>query len=131
MKQLSILLFSLLLFSCHQESFDEACRREAIEHTKKYCPQKVSEGVTLDSVTYNIPTRTKTEYYSLSGKLDTTIVAQNTDKFRTALLNTLITSVELRKAKEEGVSFAYSYRSSRTKQEYIHINFTKKDYGHH
>ena len=52
------------LTSC-QESFDNRLYREAKEFTVNHCPQEPEKGTRLDSTTYDIASRTYTQWYGL------------------------------------------------------------------
>lgn len=125
---LLLLVLSLTLFSC-QESFDKRCQREAIEYTAKFCPQNVAPGITMDSMTYDIPARTMTYYYSIAKELDNQeVINKNAEEFKGAMLNSIKNSLELKRCKDEGIIFKYIYRSSTTRKELLNITFTEKDY---
>lgn len=131
MKHYILPALCLLLCSC-QESFDQRCQREAEEYTRKFCPRKVEASNTLDSTTYDIKTRTYCYWYTLSGQFDTpealAALRQERETLRASLRNSLINSVELRKCKEEGINFAYIYRSAASGKTVLDIRFTKADY---
>lgn len=131
MKYLFLLAVCLTLTGCY-ESFDERCLREAKEHTEKFCPQQVEAGVILDSTTYDMGTRTFNYWYSLHDQLDTPeahmTMKEVRGQFRTELLRSLINSVKLRKCKEEGINFVYTYHSSLSKELVLQEKFTKDDY---
>ena len=131
MKHLFLLAVCLILTGCY-ESFDERCLREAKEHTEKFCPQQVEAGVILDSTTYDMGTRTFKYWYSLHDQLDTPeahmTMKEVRGQFRTELLRSLINSVKLKKCKEEGINFVYTYHSSLSKKLVLQEKFTKDDY---
>lgn len=131
MKHLPLLAACLLLASCY-ENFDERCVREAKEHTQKFCPQRVDTGIILDSTTYDIKTRTYHYWYSLHDHLDTPeaheTLPQVRGQFRTELLRSIINSVVLKKCKEEGITFVYTYRSSSTGKQVMQEKITQEDY---
>lgn len=131
MRHCILLAFSLLLFSC-QENFDERCKREAEEYTRKFCPRKVEAFNTLDSTTYDIKNRTYYYWYTLSGEFDTpqALIAlrQARESLKASMLKSLINSVELKKCKEEGINFAYVYRSASFGKTVLVLRFTQEDY---
>src|SRR5574344_166128 len=94
----SLLLFgSVLLTSCH-ENFDDRCVRESKEFTAKQCPQTVdTNGVKMDSMTYNKPTHTMRYYFKLVGKMDdSTLVTMAAPKFHTSLIDNVRNSLEIK-----------------------------------
>ena len=52
MKKLLLFATLLLLTAC-QETLEDRCARECKEYTQKKCPVLVTNGVTLDSMTFN------------------------------------------------------------------------------
>ena len=61
---------ALLLLSGCQESLEDRAAREVVEYTQKYCPQKLKDFTTLDSLTFDKATLTFTQYLTLSGNAD-------------------------------------------------------------
>lgn len=131
MKHLLLIGACLLLVGCY-ENFDERCLREAKEHTQKHCPQQIDEGILLDSTTYDIDTRTYHYWYTLHDELDTpealAKMQEVRGQFRTELLRSLINSIALKKCKEEGLNFVYTYHSAATGKPVLQEKFTKEDY---
>lgn len=128
-KILSLFLCSWLLTSC-QQSFDERCKQRAIEQTANNCPQKIGEGVVMDSLTYDIETKTMSYYYSLDkDHINEESLKKNMSKFRESLLTSIISSVELRSMKEHSVNFCYMYHYSDSDKEVLKVLFTPKDYS--
>lgn len=152
MKQIPFVLIGIaVLFSaissCKHESFDERCAREAREYTQKQCPQRIDSGITLDSMTYkmtgmkeNVQERNFMYYYTFSGKQDSLLnkmlkefpdtARKRLDDFKTALLNGLTNSVQLKPYKDKGFNFEYIYYSKKAKKVLLHYKFTKTDYKH-
>ena len=127
-----VLILPLLLFavsSCRQASFDDQCLQQAREYTEKQCPRKMSEGVVLDSMTYSKALRCLSYHYTLSGEIDDAKLVQgNIDMFRRQLLSMITNSVELKRAKDEGVSFRYVYISASSRKQLVSITLRKEDY---
>ena len=131
MKRLFLFLPLLLLtlFSCRQSSFDDQCAEQAEEFTEKQCPKKISEGVVLDSMTYARTLRCLSYHYTLSGKIDDAkLVLGNIGMFRNQLLSMITNSVELKRAKDEGMSFRYVYNSASSHKQLVSITLCKEDY---
>ncbi|MBR5051783.1 MAG: hypothetical protein IKW91_00995 [Bacteroidaceae bacterium] len=133
MKRLfTILCFGALLFGgCKRETKDERFRREFEQFTEKECPKDVSPYTRMDSIAYDIDRRTLTEYYTVSGELD--IDSLYTDgiieDFSNNLLKELKGSLSLKPYKDEGINFAYLYRSITTEKVILELTFTPEDYG--
>ena len=103
----SLLIATIFLYSACQENFDQRCIQEAAEYTKTHCPQQLGEGNTLDSISYNIETRTYQYYYTISGKWDTPTnidsIVQQKEILKEHLLDKLNNSIELNACKKEGI----------------------------
>lgn len=131
MRHYIFLLACLLLAGC-QESFDERCRREAEDYTRKNCPYEVEAFNVLDSTTYDMASRTYCYWYTLSGQLDTPeaiqLMKDGEEQLRERLRASLINSIELKKCKEEGITFAYIYRSASSGLRVLDLRFGKEDY---
>lgn len=106
---LSIMVITLL-FSC-QETLEERGQREADDYTRKHCPTVVSEGITLDSMTFDAATHTFSYCYTLSGALDDSATVWNNNP-RDLLLQQVKNSTHLRLYKEAAYSFRYVYYSA-------------------
>ncbi len=129
MKKYIGIMAILLLFAACQESVDERLKREAQEFTEKQCPRKMMEGIMLDSMSYNVEKRTMQYYYTLSGDMDSQQrVDEVSPHFKEVLLQGIRNSVEIKKAKEEGVSFNYKYLSASTGGVLLDITYKKEDY---
>lgn len=122
-------LLLLAVLSCRQASFDDQCMQQAREYTEKQCPQRISEGVVLDSMTYSKALRCLSYHYTLSGEIDDAKLVQgNIDMFRRQLLSMIANSVELKRAKDEGISFRYVYVSASSRKQLVSITLRKEDY---
>lgn len=127
MKKLYIIvLAAFTLSSCH-ESIEERAARETSEFTRKNCPAPVSEGIINDSLVFEKSTRTVCYYYSLTGRLDTTV--NNIDKTREELIKLVQDSPSLRAYKDAGFNFSYIYHSSKNKGKVLaEIKISREDY---
>lgn len=110
---LALFIGSLFLLSACQESFDHRLAREAREFTQNSCPYEPEPGTRLDSVAYDIKTRTYTFYYSLAA-INSEIMETNSPLLHRLLLRKLTASAEMKALKDERVTFAYVYRSQGT-----------------
>lgn len=149
-KSLFITISAMLILtatSCHHETFDERCAREAKEYTIKLCPRQISKGFVLDSMAYyktsegdKIVERKFTYYYTFSGDFDNNLdklmtefpdtARKRLDEFKTTMLNELTTSVQLKQYKDKGFNFEYIYFSAKKKAPVLQFKFTKSDYKH-
>ena len=123
----------LLLTGC-QENFDKRCAREAAEFTATQCPRQLEPGNILDSMAYDIKTRTYHYYYTLSGEWDTPTslhsIKSQDSILRYHLLDKLKNDISLNECKKEKINFSYKYFSASTRNEILHFLFTSKDYTH-
>ncbi len=123
---LSFAFLSIVFTSCH-ESLEEKAAREAREFTEKNCPIVVADGIVNDSMTYEKDSRTLHYYYTLSGINDTTAI--NTKESREKLIEGVKNSTSIRKYKENGFNFAYTYYSTKhVGRALIDIRITRKEY---
>ncbi|HRF85432.1 MAG TPA: hypothetical protein PLN34_02575 [Alloprevotella sp.] len=128
---LSLFIISCALNAC-QENFDTRLKREARDYTLKHCPQNIEENNVLDSTTYDIATRTYHRWFTLSGLLDTPESAAAMQNYPEDLKRRL--TIELKNApdwkecKEQGINFAYTYRSARTGKTLFNVRLSKNDY---
>ena len=119
------------LSSC-QEDFDHHLQREAITYTKKHCPQNIEKDIILDSATYNITTRTYTQWHTLTGFLDSPQAHKasldNLEKLKGKLISTLRGDTKWETCKENNINFAYAYRSASKNKQLFKIILTPNDY---
>lgn len=126
-KTIWICLAALLLVAC-QETMDERCAREAREYTEKNCPTLVGEGVTMDSLIFDQPTRTLTYNYTVEGRIDSAEILQQYD-MKALLLKELKNSTSMKAYKEAGYNFRYVYYSAKKKgKKQLEATFREKDY---
>lgn len=130
----NILYFAAILFvlsSCGRKTLDEQLVEQCKEFTKNQCPQKLDEYTILDSLSYDISTRTKHFYHTLRGKLDDVSFFDSiiVEQFRSTSLTNLRNDLSIKKDKEAKINFAFHYKSESTKVEYLNFLFTEKDYN--
>ena len=119
---------ALLMAGCH-ESLEDRAIREAKEFTQKSCPMQVADGVTIDSMVFERQTLTVRYYYTLAGKLDTTMTQEAINQTRQSMLEGVRNTPGLRNYKEAGFSFQYTYFSTKHKgEELADFRFTDKEY---
>lgn len=126
-KYFFMLLLGLGLASC-QESLEERCAREAETFTRKNCPAKLSDIVTIDSMTFDRNTHTLGYYYTVTADgLDATSLA--TGGWRETLLRELKNTPTMKPYLEAGygVDYVYYQDGDATKRVF-EAHFTEKDY---
>lgn len=130
----NILLFAtalLLLTSC-QESLEEKAAREAREVTETKCPMPIGDNMYLDSIVFDIPTLTQTQYFRFTGNSDndSTVekIIQNND-LKATLVKELKNTPSYKALINKGITFHYIYGSTADAEKtYIDITITKEDY---
>ncbi len=135
MKKQNILLGLLgaaaLFTACDFENFDKRCQRESEEYTLQNCPQRIDPCTVLDSMKYDIPTRTLKYYYTLEGLLDSANVLTDAvvGDFREELKKDVVNSLQLKKYKEQRINFNYIYYSKATGKTSIEIKISPEEYS--
>jgi hypothetical protein len=125
------LLLLIHLTSC-QESIEERLAKEAQDYTEKFCPQPVDAAniVYIDSMTFEKGNPSQI-VYNYSVHADSTAVVEIKKK-QQELYQTLLTSVrnsvDLKTAKEEGITIVHHYIQADTKAPIFTFHFTRKDY---
>lgn len=118
---------SVLLLSC-QESMEERAAREAREVTETKCPMPVADNLYLDSVVFDIPTLTQSQYFRVTGELDNDSLFEVTDS-RSLLLNELKNAPTYRTLMKHGVNFRYIYHSTKSPSKVmLELTLTPEDY---
>ena len=133
-KVLAILCTGALLIcgACKRETKDERFLHDLQLFTQKECPKFVDPNIRMDSICYDIGTRTRTEYYTVFNQLDKDSIYTNDaliNPFREAIQKELKNSIQLKLYKDEGITFCYDYRSNTTGKKLLVLTFTKEDYG--
>ena len=118
-----------MLTAC-QESLEDRCARECKEYTQKKCPVLVTNGVTLDSMTFDNTSKTVRYMYSLSGMMDTTITEEISKKVEQQMLEDVRNSPHLKVYKEAGYRFRYTFFSTKQPRQLIlDYVFTPEQYN--
>ena len=110
-KTLLTVMAALLLTAC-QETLEEKAAKEAEIYTKKNCPARIADNLTMDSLTYEQQTRSLHYYYTITGAADS-VGLLNPETARSALLTELKNTTSMMAYKEAGFAFAYTYHSQR------------------
>lgn len=95
-KNYSIFLLVLLLIVSCQENFDQRLKREAQSYTQNNCPQEVEAGLWLDSLSYDIPSRTYTSHYTASATNEQ-LLREQTPLLHHLLLQRLIDNTDIQR----------------------------------
>lgn len=127
-KNYSVVYWVMLLFfvSC-QENFDNRLKREAQAYTQNNCPQEVEQGLWLDSLTYDIASRTYTSFYTANATNEQVLRKQN-PLLHNLLLQRLVNNTDYKDVKAQGVTFGYVYRSETTKNVFYQTEIESTEY---
>ena len=127
-KRTIIVALTALLATACQESLEERAAREAREMTETKCPMPVGDNLLLDSVAFDIPSLTQSQYFSVHGELDDDSLFKSVDT-RSLLLNELRNAPSYRPLMERGVAFRYVYYShSDADKVLLELTLTPDDY---
>ena len=126
----TLLCTPLLLASCQRETKDEKIRRDFRNLTEKECPKDVDPYTSMDSVVYDIPTRTLSYYYSVREMLDdeSLYTEEVVNLHREKVQKDLKSSIQMKSYKDQGITFRYEYRSVTSGKVLLDLSFTKEDY---
>lgn len=137
-----ILIFGIVAaFFCascnNQDDIDAFFVKKAAEMNKRYCPRDVGSGPgyikgseILDSITYRTENHTFGYNYTINDSLFTdSIILSSKDAIRDAKKKEIINSVSLKKEKENGVSFQYTYYGKVKKNIILRFTFGPDEYG--
>ena len=132
MKNILLFATALLLLSSCQESLEEKAAREAREVTESKCPMPIGDNMYLDSIVFDIPTLTQTQYFRFTGNSDndSTVekIIKNND-LKSTLVQELKNTPSYKALINKGITFRYIYGSTAdTQKTYIDITVTKEDY---
>ena len=131
MKKLFLMVTTIILLTACQESLEERAAREAREVTEAKCPMPIGNNMYMDSVVFNIPTLTQTQYFRFTGDTDNDSVVttlENTNVKET-LVQELKNTPNYKALMQRGVSFRYVYRSTKNPEKtYLDITIVKEDY---
>ena len=113
MKKVLLLIAVTLMVACH-ENLEERAAREAAEYTRKNCPQLLNMNTRLDSTTFDIASRTFTNYLTLLADADNPeIVEANQSTLHDALAEELRFDTSQKKYKDAGFAYKYVARSEK------------------
>lgn len=122
---------AIVLVSC-QESLEERAAREAKEMTESKCPMPVDNNTILDSVVFDIPTLTQTQYFRFIGESDDSSRLEEISgayDLKELLIRELKGQTGYKTLMNRGVNFRYVYRSTRQRDKiYFDFTLTKEDY---
>ena len=132
MKKILLFTTALLLLTACQESLEEKAAREAREVTESKCPMPIGDNMYLDSIVFDIPTLTQTQYFRFTGNSDNASTVENivsNNDLKGTLVKELKNTPSYKALMNKGISFRYIYGSTaKPEKTYIDITVTKEDY---
>ena len=132
MKKILLFTTALLLLTACQESLEERAAREAREVTESKCPMPIGDNMYLDSIVFDIPTLTQTQYFRFTGNSDNDSTVENivsNNDLKGTLVKELKNTPSYKTLMNKGISFRYIYGSTAEPEKtYIDITVTKEDY---
>lgn len=133
MKKITGIIAAVMLLTACQESIEERAVREAREFTASKCPMYVGTDTNmyLDSIVFDIPTLTQTQYFRFVGEADNDSIQQRIQEvdIKSVLVNELKNTPAYKTLMGRGVNFRYIYRSNAHPEKiYLDELLTKEDY---
>ena len=132
MKKILLFTTALLLLTACQESLEEKAAREAREVTESKCPMPIGDNMYLDSIVFDIPTLTQTQYFRFTGNSDNDSTVENivsNNDLKGTLVKELKNTPSYKALMNKVISFRYIYGSTAEPEKtYIDITVTKEDY---
>ena len=133
LRKTMLLLACAALFTACQESLEERVAREVREMTENKCPMPVGPDMMLDSITFDTPTLTQSQYFRFIGDSDNDSIINarlnDTQRLRHLLVSELKSTPSYKPLLERGFNFHYIYRSNTNPDKvYFETLLTKEDY---
>lgn len=112
MKKITFILALMATLAACQESLEERALREAQEYTRKFCPQRVDENSTLDSLTFDTASQTFTRYFTVAADSQSVERAhQMKDRIEDELITGIKNDTSIKPFKDGGFSFRFIARA--------------------
>ena len=126
---LFFILVAVMACAC-QESLEKRAERESKEYTKRNCPATLNQYTRLDSLSFDIPTKTFTQHLTLLiDSLTPDSVAKMKHQLQEVLVQAIRNDTSQKRFKDAGFSFRFIARSKEDKNVVLYDNtITKEDY---
>ncbi|GEM_PF-1628773 len=123
-------LIAISLVSCGRKSMDEQFAENCKQETQQMCPRKIDDCTILDSVVFDMKTRTQNHYYTFTDNMDDESIFTDyiIADIRESMLKSIRNEIKLKKQMEAKINFGYIYRSKGTGKKLLDITFTPNDY---
>ena len=112
MKKILLFTTALLLLTACQESLEEKAAREAREVTESKCPMPIGDNMYLDSIVFDIPTLTQTQYFRFTGNSDNDSTVENivsNNDLKGTLVKELKNTPSYKALMNKGISFRFLF----------------------
>lgn len=126
-----LLILSFCFFSCAWESVDKKLERQTEQYNARYCPQRLDDFLTMDSMCYSVQGRVMHYYYSLRDdnlRDDAEKLGNLRQILADAHLADVRHSVALRHLRDHQVSFHYHYYSLPEHRPLWEMIYSPQDY---
>lgn len=124
-------LLALLLAGCHQETLEERTLRESQEYTRRHCPEDQGSNAILDSVVFDVESRTLIHYYRLTNESDNEERAKEKKaELDDKMIDATRKNMQYKRYKDAGFSFRYIASSDSSGRVIYDKTITKDDYGY-
>ena len=131
MKKLILITTAAIVLTSCQESLEERAAREAREVTEAKCPMPIGNNMYLDSIVFDIPSLTQTQYFRFIGDTDndSMVVSMKDTDLKGAFVQELKNTPNYKTLMKRGANFRYIYRSSKNPEKvYFDFIINKADY---
>ena len=127
---MAVIGYAVALFF-QRDSLDETIAKKTAEESQRDCPREIDSYTTLDSMSYDISSRTLHYNYTVFDVLDNEILYTDEfrEEFREQLLNEIKNKIALKGYKKEGIAFQYTYLSKCSGDPLLDFRFEKSDYN--
>ena len=130
---ISLLAISSFMFYSCQESLDSRLLQNAQDFTKRYCPKQLDELVMLDSVVYFMPHEgipgQYTYFHTVSGtEEEIRLLKEQENVAHDDILSKINNTQDLKTLKENGITIAYIFLSSKDGSTIFDFRYKKGEY---
>jgi len=123
---LPTLLAAATLCGC-RGNFNDRLREEAHQYTQKHCPQQLDGVTRLDSVAYDVASRTYTSFMTVPADV-ATVAKSKPSVVKSTLIRALKDDVRWKECKSQGINFCYVYYIEGETLPALSVTLTQADY---
>ena len=128
-RNLFFILVAAMTCAC-QESLEKRAERESKEYTQRNCPATLNKYTRLDSLSFDIQTKTFTQHLTLLiDSLTPDSVAKMKHQLQEVLVQAIRNDTSQKRFKDAGFAYRFVARSKEDKNVVLYDNtITKEDY---